>query len=102
NCFLPPSAFRPSPMPLALGACPAYNQGRSLGVSAVGVCRRRAESRPWDLIRVIPAWESDLTSPRTACLPASLGPSLLSPVGGRAVELFAFFRWVLVITVTTT
>jgi len=31
-----------------------YNIPGSLGVSA-----RRAESRPWDLIRFIPAWESE-------------------------------------------
>src|SRR5207237_5859074 len=30
---------------------------RSLGVSAFG----RAESRPWDLIRFIPAWESEIS-----------------------------------------
>src|SRR6266851_5182039 len=32
----------------------SYNISGSLGVSA-----RRAESRPWDLIRFIPAWESE-------------------------------------------
>ncbi len=39
-----------------------YNISGSLGVSA-----RRAETRPWDLIRFIPAWESEPSPLLLAC-----------------------------------
>jgi hypothetical protein len=48
-----------------------YNIPGSLGVSA-----RRAETRPWDLIRFIPAWESEPTSTQSLTFLTLQGKSI--------------------------
>src|SRR5262249_17976433 len=60
----------------------AYNRQRSLGVSADW----RAENRPWDLIRFIPAWESESFSSSALGIPGTLSSC---PGGG---FLFGAFR----------
>src|SRR6516225_7596759 len=90
--------------PLPRWTCPggrrSYNAATSLGVSAGG----RAESRPWDLIRLIPAWESELI-PDFGQFALSPGPSrspASRPWPEDSVGLFLFVSWCLgVIAVVT-
>src|SRR6516164_212624 len=64
----------------------AYNRQRSLGVSADW----RAENRPWDLIRFIPAWESESFSSSALGIPGTLSSC---PGGCFLIEAFRGPIW---------